>query len=109
MLSNFLANSLMTWLNFWLTPYVAKLGIIPETQIATQMGVQSRDLMNFLAGIQTWSARNKQPVYCIKRDQLKGFDYLAPQGFQDAIRAYGLPESIIHLESASQTQVRCTV
>ena len=109
MLSNFLANSPMTWLNFRLTPYVAKLGIIPETQIATQMGVQSRDLMNFLAGIQTWSTRNKQPVYCIKRDQLKGFDYLSPQGFHDAIRAYGLPESIIHLDQASQSQVPCTI
>ena len=36
MLSNFLANSPMTWLNSKLVPYVAKLNIIPETQVATQ-------------------------------------------------------------------------
>ena len=29
MLSNFLANSLMTWLNYKLVPYVAKLNVIP--------------------------------------------------------------------------------
>ena len=109
MLSNFLLNSPMTWLNFCLTPYVAKVGLIPETQIATQMGVQSRDLMSFLARIQTWAHRTKQPVYCIKRDQLKGFDYPAPQGFHDAIRAYGLPETIIELDVASQSMVPCKV
>ena len=38
MLSNFLANSPMTWLNFCLTPYIAKVGLIPETQIVTQIG-----------------------------------------------------------------------
>ena len=109
MLSNFLANSPMTWLNFCLTPYIAKVGLIPETQIATQMGVQSCDLMSFLAGIQTWAHQNKKTVYCIKRDQLKGFDYLAPQGFHDAIKAYGLPNSIIELDNASQSMVPCTV
>jgi hypothetical protein len=34
MLSNFLANSPMTWLNLKLIPYVAKLNVIPETQVA---------------------------------------------------------------------------
>ncbi|KAJ7827315.1 hypothetical protein B0H13DRAFT_2241019 [Mycena leptocephala] len=40
------------------------------TQVAVQQGVQTRDLM--------------KTIYAIKRDQMKGFDYLAPEGFYDA-------------------------
>lgn len=104
-----MANSPMTWLNFCLLPYVSKLGIIPDTQVATQQGVQTRDLMSYLAGVETWANRHKQPVWCIKRDQMKGFDYLSPQGFHDAIRAYGLPYDIIKLDTAAQSRVSCTI
>lgn len=34
---------------------------------------------------------------------MKGFDYLAPQGFYDAIDAYGFPSSIIELDKAAQS------
>ncbi|KAF8225509.1 hypothetical protein L208DRAFT_1018898, partial [Tricholoma matsutake] len=90
LISNFLANSPMTWLNFKLSPYAAWMGIIPETQVAMQPGVQTHDLMSFLGGLKTWSHRTKTPIYLLKRDQMKGFDYLAPQGFYDACTAYGL-------------------
>ena len=40
MLSNFLVNSPMMWLNYNLVPYASKLHIIPETQVATNQGVQ---------------------------------------------------------------------
>jgi len=40
---------------------------------------------------------------------MKGFDYLSPDGFYDAIRAYGLPSTIIDLDRASQTQTRCFI
>src|SRR4051812_48004918 len=50
LLFNFLANSPMMWLNHNLTSYATKVGLIPETQIATQQGVQSRDMMGFLTG-----------------------------------------------------------
>ena len=65
--------------------------------------------MSFLAGIQTWWHQNKELVYCIEQDQMNGFDYLAPQGFHDAIRAYGLPEEIIELDTASHYMVPCTI
>ncbi|KAF5380096.1 hypothetical protein D9615_006221 [Tricholomella constricta] len=107
LISNFLANSPMTWLNFNLSPYSARLGIIPETQVATQPGVQTRDLMSFLAGLKTWSKRTKTPVYLLKRDQMKGFDYLAPDGFYDACKAYGLPDAICDLDRAAQSSTRC--
>ncbi|KAF5374645.1 hypothetical protein D9615_009023 [Tricholomella constricta] len=107
LISNFLANSPMTWLNFNLSPYSARLGIIPETQVATQPGVQTRDLMSFLAGLKTWSKRTKTPVYLLKRDQMKGFDYLAPDGFYDACKAYGLPDAICDLDRAAQSSIRC--
>ncbi|TFK21088.1 hypothetical protein FA15DRAFT_718181 [Coprinopsis marcescibilis] len=74
----------MSWLNYSLINYAAKKNILPNTQVAGQPGVQTRDLMSFLAGIKTWSLRNKKPVYAVKRDQMKGFDYLSPDGFYDA-------------------------
>jgi hypothetical protein len=40
---------------------------------------------------------------------MKGFDYLSPEGFYDAIRAYGLPPSIIDLDQASQAEVNCSI
>ncbi|KAJ7916424.1 hypothetical protein B0H13DRAFT_2658307 [Mycena leptocephala] len=63
----------------------------PDTQVATQQGVQTRDLISYLAGIKCWAKRHKTTVYALKRDQMKGFDYLSPQGMYDAIEAYGLP------------------
>lgn len=106
-ISNFLANSPMTWLNYKLSPYAARLGIIPDTQVATQPGVQTRDLMSFLAGLKTWSKRNKKTIFLLKRDQMKGFDYLSPHGFYDACEAYGLPLSICDLDRAAQSLIKC--
>ena len=107
--SKFLANSPMTWLNQCLIRYAAEKSILPDTQVAAQPGVQTRDLMSYLAGIKCWANRHKQPIYAIKRDQMKGFDYLSPEGFYDAIRAYGLPSTIIDLDRAAQAQVRCFI
>lgn len=80
LLSNYLASSPMIWLNYCLTPYSAKLGIIPENQVATQQGVQTRDLMSFLGGAKSWAKQKKTMVYALKCDQMKGFNYLAPKG-----------------------------
>ena len=107
MISNFLANSPMTWLNhLLLTPYIAAKSILPDTQVATQQGVQTRDLTSFLAGLLTWANRSKTTVYALKRDQMKGFDYLAPEGFYDAISAYGLPQEIANIDRAAQTNTK---
>ena len=106
MMSNFIANSPMTWLNYLLTPFITANAILPDTQVATQQGVQTRDLTSFLAGVLTWANRHKTPVYALKRDQMKGFDYLAPEGFYDAIVAYGLPPEIIDIDKAAQTNTK---
>jgi hypothetical protein len=106
MISNFLANSPMTWLNHLLTPYIAINNILPDTQVATQQGVQTRDLTSCLSGILTWANRHNTTVYALKRDQMKGFDYLAPEGFYDAISAYGLPDAIIDIDKAAQTNTK---
>ncbi|KAG6884473.1 hypothetical protein C0993_010730 [Termitomyces sp. T159_Od127] len=97
----------MTWLNFKLSSYAAGKGIIPETQVVTQPSVQTRDLMSFLGGLKTWSKQNGTELYLLKRDQMKGFDYLSPNGFYDACEAYGLPSSICDLDRAAQSQTRC--
>jgi hypothetical protein len=100
--NNFLANSPMTWLNQNLIRYATDKHILPDTQVAVQAGVQTRDLMSYLAGIKCWTTQHKQPVYAIKWDQIKGFNYLSPDGFYDVIKAYGLPHSIIALDKAAQ-------
>ncbi|KAJ7912872.1 hypothetical protein B0H13DRAFT_1874451 [Mycena leptocephala] len=89
--------------------YSSRMGIVPETQVAVQQGVQTRDLMSFLASIQTWSEQHKETIYAVKRDQMKGFDYLAPEGFYDAVLAYGLPQSIIDLDRAAQADTKCRI
>ena len=104
MLSNFLMNSPMTWLNYNLAPYVSKLCIIPETQVTTNQGVQTRDIMSFLASVKCCMEWNHQMIYALQHDQMKGFDYLTPQRFYDAIDAYGLLPSIIDLDKAKITQ-----
>jgi hypothetical protein len=109
MLSNFLANLPMTWLNYKLVPYAAKMRIIPETQVATNQGVQTRDIMSFLSRVICYSDRNKQLIYALQRDQMKGFDYLLLSGFYDAMKAYGFPDSIRKLDEAVQKQTKAFV
>ena len=92
----------MTWLNQCLIQYAATKNILPDTQVAAQPGMQTHDLMSYLAGVKCWATRHKQTVYTIQRDQMKGFDYLSPNGFYDAIRAYGLPDEIITRYSHSR-------
>ncbi|KAF5370395.1 hypothetical protein D9758_006983 [Tetrapyrgos nigripes] len=103
--SNYILNHIGAWENFHLVPYCAKHNIIPPTQIASQPGVQGRDLLSFLAHLQTWAVRNKQSLYVLQRDQQKGFDMLEPEGFYDALRAYGLPQSLIDLDISFQSNV----
>jgi len=109
LLSNFLMNSPMAWLNISLMCYSAEKQILPDTQVAAQPGVQTRDLMSYLSGVRCWANRHKQQVFALKRDQMKGFNYLSPEGFYDAVRAYGLPESIIDLDYAAQHQTKCYI
>ena len=109
LLSNFLANSPMAWLNISLMRYSAEKRILPDTQVTAQPGVQTRDLMSYFSGVRCWANCHKQQVFALKRDQMKGFDYLSPEGFYDAVRAYGLPESIINLDYAAQHQTKCYI
>src|SRR5882762_8389984 len=106
MLSNFMANAPMTWLNYLLVPYAARKQLIPETQVATQQGVQTHDVMSYLSAVKSFANRHKQTVYALQRDQMKGFDYLHPQGFYDAITAYGLPLEIIKLDRGAQKDTK---
>ncbi|KAJ3973316.1 hypothetical protein EV361DRAFT_785437, partial [Lentinula raphanica] len=71
----------------------------------TCSGVQGRDLISFLAQVESWSNRTKTPIYALRRDQAKGFDRLEPEGFYDAIQAYGLPQSLIDFDRSAQADV----
>jgi len=109
LLSNFLANTPMSWLNISFMRYSAEKRILPDTQVAVQPRVQTRDLMSYLASVKCWAYRHKQPVYALKHNQMKGFDYLSPERFYDVVCAYGLPESIIDLNHAAQFQTQCFI
>jgi hypothetical protein len=106
MLSNFMANAPMTWLNYLLIPYVAWLSLILETQVVMQQGVQTCDIMSYLSSIKCYANGHKQMIYALQCDQMKGFDYLHPQGFYDAIVVYGLPMEIIKLDKAAQKDTK---
>lgn len=64
--------------------------------------------MSYLTGIKCWANRHKQLIYAIKWDQIKGFNYLSPEGFYDAIQAYSLPSAGIYLDAA-QAHVQCFI
>jgi len=102
MLLNFLANSPTTWLIHKLIPYVARLKIILETQVATNQGGANQGRNEFSISVMCNSDRNEQPVYALQRDQVKGFDYLLPSGFYNAMKAYSCPDSIRKLDEAAQ-------
>ena len=106
MISNFIANSPMTWLNHLLTPFISINSILPDTQVVTQQGVQTCNLTSYLAGLLTWANCHNSTIYALKRDQMKGFDYLAPEGFYNAITAYGLPSAIIDIDKAAQMNTK---
>ncbi|KAF5382054.1 hypothetical protein D9615_004273 [Tricholomella constricta] len=103
--SNLLANLPFAWLNKKLLPYLSAHEIVPSSQIATQPGVQHRDLLSFLAQVQMWARREQIPLFAIQRDQKKGFDMLEPEGFYDALAAYHLPSSIALLDASAQREV----
>lgn len=109
MLSNFLVNVLMSWLNYSLIAYAPEKRILPDTQVVAQPGVQTRDLISFMASLKCWSQQNKEPAYALKRDQMKGFDYLSPDGFYDAVKAYGLPDVISQIDREAQTDTKCYI
>ena len=109
MLSNFLANSPMMWLNYKLIPYVAKLNVIPKTQVATQQGVQTHDVMSYLSCVKCYAECHHQTIYALQRDQMKGFNYLVPLGFYDALKAYGFLDAICNLDKAAQMQTKAFI
>ena len=80
-MSNLLVNLAFAWLNSLLCPYLSRLQILPQGQIATQPGAQRRDLTSFLAQLEN---RSQTPLYVLRRDQQKGFDRLEPEGFYGA-------------------------
>lgn len=108
-LSNFPANTPFSWLNFLLMKYNVVQRIVPETQLATQPGVQSRDLTRMPAQINTWAHRHNKPIYVLKRDQTKGFGMLDSSSFLNALGAHGLPKFINALVISGMCDVSFTV
>ena len=47
----------------------------------------------------------KLTLYAIKRDHIKGFDYLSPQAFRDACAFFGIPLAMIDFDNARTARV----
>ena len=43
--------------------------------------------------------------YALKRDQKKGFDFVHPSAFEDAVEFFGLPVTILQFENARTHKV----
>jgi hypothetical protein len=71
-----------------------------------QQGVQTHNIMSYLSAVKSYAIHHKQTVYALQCDQMKGFDYLHPQGFYNAILVYGLPRKIIDINKAAQMDTK---
>jgi hypothetical protein len=77
---------LRAWLVFWqarahsspaqagpgtslLIHYVVKPNVIPETQVATQQGVQTRNVMSYLSNVKCYAEHHHQTIYALQQDQ----------------------------------------
>ncbi|SJL12775.1 uncharacterized protein ARMOST_16206 [Armillaria ostoyae] len=70
-----------------------------------QPGVHGHDLTSFLAQLESWSNCTHTLLYILHHDQCKGFDRLEPEGFYNAVQAYGLPSALIDFDISAQTDV----
>lgn len=96
--ANCLYNLVSSWYTISIQRYVWNLGLLPDTQIATQQHLQIGDLTMFLSEIDEAAKLNNQTLNAIKRDHTKGFDYLSADAFADAVNFYGLPQALIDFE-----------
>jgi hypothetical protein len=64
--NNLIQNLPFTWLNSLLSPYIAKHSLIPDCQIATQPGVQGRDLLSFVAQLEHWAKCENVSLYLLQ-------------------------------------------
>jgi hypothetical protein len=62
--------------------------------------------MSYLSIVKPFGNCHKQTVYALQHDQMKSFDYLHPQGFYDAIIAYGLLKEIIDIDKVAQKDTK---
>jgi hypothetical protein len=110
MLTNTLMTLAISYEAVLLQEWADKLGLLPSFQIATRPSTQGRDITSFLALLESWSIRNNQTVYVLKKDQQKGFDFLSLwQAFYDAVQFYGLPKELIEFDKESQQDVPCRI
>lgn len=78
-----------------LQDYAQERNLIPAERIATQNGVQGRDMISFLAQLDAAFKRMGISVYSLVRDQMKGFDLLCPLAAKDAYRFFGIGKAPI--------------
>lgn len=108
-----LAVTLQTVLASWflskIQEYANAKGLIPPSQIATQPQTRVSDLSNLLSSLDGLAKSQNTQWLALKRDQKKGFDYVHHSAFTDAVRFFGLPDSIISFDKARNDNVELRV
>ncbi|KAK4700819.1 hypothetical protein P7C70_g5424, partial [Phenoliferia sp. Uapishka_3] len=101
-LGNLLHQMAVTVFTTTFKKYCWRRGFLPPTQGAANAGLQGRDLTSYIAQIDAWAHANETTLYWIKRDQMKGYDRVIPEAFDDACEFFGLPDSVRDFVRASK-------
>jgi Reverse transcriptase (RNA-dependent DNA polymerase) len=109
MLTNAILNIALSMQERALQRWAQERTLLPTFQIATKPNVEGRDITSFLALVHSQATRTDEPLYVIQKDQQKGFDYLSLQSFYDAVKFFGMPNSLIEFDKATQSQIPCKV
>ncbi|ORX35739.1 hypothetical protein BD324DRAFT_74669 [Kockovaella imperatae] len=89
--------------------YANAMGMIPDTQIAGRAGAQVGDLTHLLHALDGYANLVDKTWFALKRDQKKGFDFIHQSGWDDAVKFFGLPDTINVFDKARTSQVSLRV
>lgn len=107
--ANCLFQIITSWFSTDFQAWVWDRGLLAPTQVATQQGVQISDLTAFLEHIDASAALTKTSVLAIKRDHVKGFDYLGEQAYLDSLAFFGVNPLVAQFEKARTTDITLRV
>lgn len=108
-LANTLQGLAASWLRNRLQAYASKMGLIPSTQSAGRLRSRQNDHAHLLHALDGHLRLMNRWCYGLKRDQKKGFDYLHANAFDDAVKFFGLPRSIVEMERARAHDVKLSL
>lgn len=107
--ANCLYNTITSWFSGAFQSWVWERKLLAPTQVATQQGVQISDLSSFLEQVDTAAHLSQTTVLAIKRDHIKGFDYLHESAYYDCLRFFGVNPAVADFERARTQDIKLRV